>query len=473
MRARCSIASLFLVVFGSRVLPADGLETPLGALRPEQASASPAGAWGPWETQPSPPVPQPALEPPETLRVAEPGTPASPQPGDYVGGLTLHDLEQIALESNPTLVQASMAVQAAQGRYVQAGLCPNPEMVYIADEMGNDGTEGLQGMGVGQEIVTSGKLRLGRAVAGYEIQQARHGLEAQRWRVLNDVRAGYYEVLLAQRMLELNRELVRIGQEGVDLTAKALEQGDVSRADLLQARIEAETAGLGLVEAQNRHRAAWQRLAAVLGQPEMEPQGLAGQLDEDLPEFAWEDTLRELLARSPELAQARAGVERARSELALQYAERKPNFAVGAAAKYDTGSYFTVADVEMVVPLPLFNRNQGNIMEAQAGLIAAERELRRVELDLQARLAEAFEQYANGRQQAQTYTDTILPDARQSLDLVATGYQEGEFGYLTLLTAQRTFFDVNLSYLNSLSQLWAQTVELEGLLLRGGLEPAE
>jgi cobalt-zinc-cadmium efflux system outer membrane protein len=121
-----------------------------------------------------------------------------------------------------------------------------------------------------------------------------------------------------------------------------------------------------------------------------------------------------------------------------------------------------VADLEMVVPLPLFNRNQGNIMEAQAGLIAAQREVRRVELDLQARLAEAFEQYANGRQHVQTYTDTILPDARQSLDLVGT-----------LLTAQRTFFDVNLSYLNSLSQLWAQTVELEGLLLRGGLEPTE
>jgi cobalt-zinc-cadmium efflux system outer membrane protein len=389
------------------------------------------------------------------------------------GPLTLDDLEQIALESNPTLVQAMMAVQAAEGRYVQAGLCPNPEMVYIADEIGNDGTEGLQGMGVGQEIVTNGKLRLGRAVASHEIQQARHGLEAQRWRVLNDVRAGYYEVLLAQRMIETNQRLAGIGQEGVDLTTKALQQGEVSRAQLLQARIEAQTAGLGLVEAQNRHRAAWQRLAAVLGQPEMEPRPLAGQLDENLPEYTWDDTFRDLLARSPELAQARSGVERARCELALQQAERRPNFAVGAAAKYDTGSEFTVADVEVVVPLPLFNRNQGNIIEAQAGLIAAQREVRRVELDLQTRLAEAFEQYAGARHQVQTYNDTILPDARESLDLVATGYREGEFGYLELLTAQRTYFDVNLSYLSSLDQLWAQTVDLEGLLLRGGLEAAE
>jgi cobalt-zinc-cadmium efflux system outer membrane protein len=472
MRAHRSIASLLLpvAVLGSRLAMADGLETPPAARPPQPVLASPAGNWAPKEVAPLPPLPEPASG---NGAIGGPEDPAYPKPLGLAGALTLHDLEQIALESNPTLVQTRMAVQAAQGRYVQAGLCPNPEMVYIADEIGNDGTEGLQGMGVGQEIVTGGKLRLGRAVAGHEVQQARHGLDAQRWRVLNDVRAGYYEVLLAQRMIELNQELVRIGQEGVDLTAKALEQGEVSLADVLQARIEADTAGLGLVEAQNRHRAAWQRLAAVLGSPETEPQPLAGRLDEDLPDFTWDDTLRDLLARSPELAQARAGVERARCELALQYAERKPNFAVGAAAKYDTGSYYTVADLEMVVPLPLFNRNQGNIMEAQAGLIAAQREVRRVELELQARLAEAFEQYANGREHVQAYTGNILPDARQSLDLVGTGYREGEFGYLTLLTAQRTFFDVNLSYLNSLSQLWAQTVELEGLLLRGGLEAAE
>ena len=470
MRARCSVAAIFLVLLGSPFLLAANPKDARRAPQPDQASASPAGSWGPRELPPTLPKPEPTLESPVTLEAAEP---APPQSVDLAGPLTLNDLEQIALESNPTLVQAMMAVRAAEGRYVQAGLCPNPEMVYIADEMGNDGTEGLQGMGVGQEIVTNRKLRLGRAVASHEVQQARYGLEAQRWRVLNDVRAGYYEVLLAQRMIETNQKLVGIGREGVDLITKALEQGEVSKARLLQARIEAQTAGLGLVEAQNRHRAAWQRLAAVLGQPETEPQTLAGQLDEDLPKFTWKDTLRELLARSPELAQARSGVERARCELALQQAERRPNFFVEGAAKYDTGSDFTVADVAVVVPLPLFNRNQGNIMEAQAGLIGAQRDVRRVELDLQARLAEAFEQYASARYRAQAYTDTILPDARQSLDLVAKGYQEGEFGYLELLTAQRTYFDANLSYLDSLDQLWAQTVDLEGLLLRGGLEAAE
>jgi cobalt-zinc-cadmium efflux system outer membrane protein len=416
------------------------------------------------------------LAPQNTLPQVDmlPGQDALP-PRDAIprkDALTLDGLEQIALESNPTLVQARMAVEAAQGGYLQAGLYPNPAIGYIADEIGNDRSAGLQGGALSQEIVTSGKLRLGRAVARWEVQQARHRWEAQRRRVLNDVRAGYYEVLLAQEMIELNEQLVDIGQKGVDVTEQ-LRPVEVSEADVLQARIEAETARLGLAEARNRHQAAWRRLAAVLGRPEMEPAALAGDLESGLPKLTWEDTLKRLLAQSPQIAQARAGTERARYELARQYAERVPNVEVGTAVKHDDGSHFTVADVELLVPLPLYDRNQGNIIKARAELSAANNELRRTELDLRDRLAAAFEQYANAREKVETYRRTILPDAERSLELTRKAWRLGEWGYLTLLTAQRTYFSVNLDYLDSLRELWARSVELEGMLLGGGLAGVE
>jgi cobalt-zinc-cadmium efflux system outer membrane protein len=362
-----------------------------------------------------------------------------------------------------------MAIRAAEGGYVQESLHPNPTIGYLADEIGNDGSEGLQGAFFGQEIITSGKRRLGMAVAGHEVEQARHGWEMQQRRVLNDVRAGYYEVLLAQRMIDVNQQLVHTGDEGLQVTQQLLDAMEVSRADMLQARIEAESARLKLREAETRQQAAWRRLAAVLGRPDMDPAPLAGEVDQNLPDLNWDDTLARLLAQSPELAKARAGVERAKCELARQCAERVPNFEVGGAVKYDTGSQFAVADVEVGVPLPLFNRNQGNIVRAQAELVAAENEVRRAELELRDRLAAAFEQYTNARRQVQTYTETLLPNARESLDLVTQGYRAGEFGYLTLLTAQRTYFDASLSYLVSLKELWTRSVDLEGMLLSGGL----
>ena len=101
---------------------------------------------------------------------------------------TLAEMERIAMANNPTLTQATMRVQALQGKQVQVGLYPNPVVGYIGDEMGNEGTAGQQGGFVRQEIVTAGKLRLDRAVAGHEISQAEFALQSQLCRVLNDVR---------------------------------------------------------------------------------------------------------------------------------------------------------------------------------------------------------------------------------------------------------------------------------------------
>jgi cobalt-zinc-cadmium efflux system outer membrane protein len=128
------------------------------------------------------------------------------------------------------------------------------------------------------------------------------------------------------------------------------------------------------------------------------------------------------------------------------------------------------ASIAVGVPLQIFDRNQGNIAKAHAELAAARREVRRVELSLQDRLAEVFRQYVNARKQAAQYKTRILPDAQSSLELIREGYQQGEFGYLELLTAQRTYFRVNLAHLESLRRLWTGAVQIEGLLLTGALE---
>jgi len=466
MKFRRVIAWLLLplAVLGCRLVVAEETQTAVVALRPEQPSFSPAG---PSLPQGAPPLLQPVSQHPEVIK---PGTPLPPQPQGFRAALTLDDLERIALQSNPTLVQAAMAVRAAQGGYVQAGLYPNPGIGYAGGDTGLEGTSGQQGAVFSQEIVTGGKLRLGRAVAGHEVQQARYGFEAQRWRVLNDVRGGYYEVLLAQRMIDVNQQLVRIAAEGLKATEQLRAAQEVSQADVLQAGVEAEVANLSLHEAGNRHQAAWRRLTGLLGRPEMGPAPLAGDVDAELPEFDWQKTLIRLWTQSPELAQARAGVQRARCELALQYAERVPNLEVDVWAKYDATTEEGLADVGLGLPLPLFNRNQGNIVKAQAELTAAQREVQRVELELRDRLVAAFEQYANARRKVVSYKKIILPNAQKSRDMIRVGYREGEFGYLTLLTVQRTYFSASLDYLANLRELWARTVELEGMLLSGGLQ---
>ncbi|NUQ65962.1 MAG: TolC family protein [Pirellulales bacterium] len=384
--------------------------------------------------------------------------------------MTLAELEAIALERNPTLQQAAMQVEAFRGEYLQAGLHPNPVIGYQAEEIGDQGTAGQQGGFVEQEIVTAGKLGLRRRVAGHAVAEAQSLLAAQRQRVLNDVRSGYYDVLAAQRVVEVSEEIVRIQEKGAETTRQLLEAKEVSRVDLLQANVEAESARLKRSTARNRLEAAWRRLTAVLGAPGMPMPRLDAVRESDMAQLEWQESFDRLLSSSPELAAAKARVDRARCEVARQCADRVPNVGVLGAVRYDNAEQQTLASVQVGMPLPVFNRNQGNIYRAQSELVAAQAEVDRLELQLYNRLAEAFERYRNSQTQITRYTSEILPSAQQAMELVAQGYRQGELSYLELLTSQRTFADVNLDYLESLQQFWTSTVAIEGMLLTGGLQ---
>jgi cobalt-zinc-cadmium efflux system outer membrane protein len=128
-----------------------------------------------------------------------------------------------------------------------------------------------------------------------------------------------------------------------------------------------------------------------------------------------------------------------------------------------------VANVQVGIPVPVFNRNQGNKRAAEAEWIAACREVERIELDLQDRLAVAYRRYSNAFQQSERYSQKIVPKADRSLDLVTNGYEKGQVEYLTLLTAQQTYVQVTLAYINSLRELRTATAIIEGQLLSGSL----
>lgn len=403
----------------------------------------------------------------EPIAQAEPVQPPPAQ------GMTLVELEETALRCNPAVAQAASRVEAARGRWVQAGLYPNPVAGYIGAEIGNDGQGGQQGSFVGQEIVTAGKLRLSRYVAEQEIRQAEWIWQSQRQRVLTDVRRGFYDVLVAQRAMELTEQLLRVGEEGVRSTKSLMKAKEVARADVLQAHIEAESARVLLERARNRHAASWRNLAAVVGAANMPPQRLAGEVWDGLAVLTWEETYDRLLAESPQLAAARAGVARAQATVNRECAQRMPNIDLQMAVQYDNATKDTFATVQAGIPMPIFNRNQGNIRRAQAELAAAQTEVQRVQLDLQQRLAAVFEQYATARYQVEKYSQDILPSAQASLDLANKGYQQGEYNYLFLLTAQQTYFQTNLIYLDALRELRAAATAIEGNLLSGSLQTGD
>ncbi len=182
-------------------------------------------------------------------------------------GITLEQLEQMAYQSNPTIVRFSALVASARGRAYQAGRLPNPNVGYEGQQIGSKGRAEQHGATLSQEFVRKEKRQLDRSVANQEIAQAEQQLAAQRQRVLTDVRAAYYRVLYAQQQITALEELNEIAQKAVVIAEQLLKAEEVAKTDLLQAEVEKQQAELQLATAQYTLQAAWSQLTAVIGQP--------------------------------------------------------------------------------------------------------------------------------------------------------------------------------------------------------------
>jgi len=383
--------------------------------------------------------------------------------------MTLESLEAIARAEHPALRQAAARIDAARGKWLQSGLPPNPRWGYSGQQLGSRGLAEQHGVLIEQDLVRGGKLRANRRVAGHEIEQAEREFAAQELRVLTDVRLAFVETLVAQRRRELTDDLERISSEAASIADSLFASKEVSRVDVLQAKLELQQAQVASRVVRTRHEAAWRQLAAVVGQPDLTIRSIDGQWTSDIPDLEWDTVLDRLWQESPEIAVALAGLARARSAIVRAVAEPVPDITVQGIVQRDYGVRGTDGAIQVTMPFPIFNRNQGAIRQARAESVAAEMQLQKLELDLQKRLAHVFERYASARQRVEQYEQEILPLARESLDLTRAGYQSGELNYLAFLTAQRTYSQTNITFVEALGELRGAVWLIEGQLLHGGM----
>lgn len=383
---------------------------------------------------------------------------------------SLADLESWAIAQNPALAEYAARVEAASGKKCQACLYPNPRLTYVANEIGAAGRAGLQGFGVSQEIVRGGKRRLDAAVAESEIAFAEHTLSTWRQRVLNDVRLEFYNTLASQQLVQRASELEKLGQKAAAVTEQLFKAQQISRADLLQAYVERDIASLALETARHRHVAAWRSLSAVVGMSEIALSPLNGNLDLLPDELQWTTAWHHLLANSPELWAAQANVEKTQWAVCRAQQETVPNLNVAASVQHDNSVGEDVTNLSVEFPFPIWNRNQGNIAAAQAEHQAALAQQRRIELGLYQRLAVAFQKYSQAQARVRKYNEAILPNSRQSFELVTKGYEQQEFSYLQLVIVQRAYYQANREQVEALLDLHAAAISIDGLLLSGSLD---
>ncbi len=387
-------------------------------------------------------------------------------------GLTLDQLELLAVQNNPTLSQAQSAISAEQGIYRQAGLYPNPQVGYLNGAATRSGVKQSNGMFFSQEIVTAHKLDLAQQAAAVEIQRYQWDYESQRMRIVNDLRMRYYELLGAQEALAVAERLVKIAEKGLTMAEKRMEGIHGTKTDLLQARVQLETVRLTRDEAEHRYAAAWARLTTMVGLPQLEPVHVLGDLTNSLPQLDQDTCLQTLLSSSPQIRSTECDLGHAWATYREARADAIPNVTIQTVGEYDRVTQATTVSTLVALPLPITNRNQGNIDKSSADIVAAQSEICRVQLVLREQLADSFQRYKTSLRQAERFQKVILPSVEENLKLTEQIFESGDIALKQVLEAQETYFKSQIAYVEALTELNKVVTEIQGLQLTGGLNPA-
>lgn len=386
--------------------------------------------------------------------------------------MSLADLEAWALQNNPTLSQAAAGVDSERGVYRQAGLYPNPQVGYVNSSATPSGTRQSNGAFFSQEFVTADKLTLAQQSSAQDIKRLQWDQEAQRLRVVNDLTTRFYEVLAAQRAVDVAAHLEKIAGESLSTAEELFSAKSVTRADVLQAKMLLETSRITLDEATHRHEAAWEQLTTITGALSLRPMPLVGDLEAEIPDLDLEACWQRLLAESPQLRATESELDHGWAEVRVSEAQAIPNFTVQTIAERDSVDQSTTVSTLVAVPVPFFNRNQGNIAKSMADVRADQDEICRVQLVLRDQLADSFRRYKTGRGQAERLRASVLPYAEENLKLALQAYKSGEVSFREVLSARKIYAETQMAYIEATTEARKAVIEIDGLQLSGGLNPA-
>lgn len=363
-----------------------------------------------------------------------------------------------AFANNPELAAARWEIDIAQGARQQAGLIPNPVLSVDAEDTRRDSR--TTSVKLSQALELGGKrgaridvARRGQELAALELERRRNQLRA-------DVLDAYYTALRAQERTQLAGRSLALAERGVAVAQGRVNAGKASPVEATRAQVQLAEVRLELNRGQMEQDNAYRRLAMVTGAATSD---FAGVQEQPLA-LAALPAPAQLLGRLPETTELRLAeqeVVQREASLGLEKAQRIPDLDVSVGSQYDASARERVNLVGLSMPLPLFNRNQGNVLSAARRADQA-RDLRNAtELRLRTETRQALEQWNTARGEVQSFNQTILPAVQRAVDSATQGFEMGKFSFLDVLDAQRTLIGARTQYLAALAQTTDAWVRIE------------
>lgn len=373
--------------------------------------------------------------------------------------LTLEQALVLSLSASPDLRSAAQNVAIAEGALVQAGLRPNPELSLLREGMSatSGRTDTYQ---LTQPIELGGKRGARIKLADQEQTLARGDVSVAAAELRANVTAAYLEALTAQEHVALAKESLSLAGKATSAASRRVAAGKISPLEQTRSKVAEAGARLELSQALAEAALARRRLAAYWGSVQPEERPLAAP-DINLAAIPSLPELQARLDASPQVQRARMQVAREEAQLNLAQTDRVPDVALTLGKKKDSLTNVSQTVVGLSVPLPLFNRNQGNLLSALRRVDKAKTDVEVEYLKASQALADAHQRALLSQEQIDSMRQEILPAAQSAFDASVTGFELGKFGFIDVLDAQRTLFQSRAAYLGALAARYRALADLE------------
>jgi len=395
-------------------------------------------------------------------------------------GMSIERLVSTGFERRADLLGARQRLAVAEGRSIQSGLRPNPtlETEYGSARFLGGSAESQLDVGVSQVFETAGKRGKRVEVARAELEQARAEVLALERRFAAEVRSSYARAVAAGRQLDALERLIVANEELVRITGARLREGDVAPIDLNVVRVETDRLRAQVIRTRADLEGEIISLRSLVGFETTEPLRIAPLPDRPLRlDISITDLMEIALRERADLRAARLGEQLGSARIRLAQAQATPNIA--GSVRYSRERRITdlpqslgvgnVGQTDNVrfgvaIELPVFNKNQGEILSATGEREQAVRQREFLEATIKRDVALAYRRYRAAAEAFVLYATQIVPRSEENVRSVRAAYNLGEFSIFDVVNEQRRLIESETGYNEALRDYYGALAELETAL---------
>ena len=376
--------------------------------------------------------------------------------------LTLQQAIQKAIDFNPSLVASVRDIDIAEAGLVQAKAWPNPELEVLSEGVNEKyQTTTVQ---INQVIELGGKRSSRISAAERDREAALADLASQRAALRADVAAAFFDALTSQEHIQLTEGSYQLAARVNSAVKRRVAAGRISPIEANRTSVAELTIKSELNQAKVEFELAKIRLATLWGKtipPFQEIDKPVVTNDFYDADFA---VLQSQLKNSPQLIRAQLEIDRQQALEEVERSRQISDVTVSLGSKRDQEIGRNQTIVGITVPIPLFDRNQGNVLGALRKTDKARDEFKAVESRLNSELAQAYQRYASSNADLRLLRTEILPQAESVIAATIKGFEFGKFNLLDVLEAQRTLFQTKSQYLKTQADLYRSVADIERIV---------